>query len=104
MILARISGNPPETSRGGSPGGLRIFWLKSLANPDKIFKKIFFCIFLKILSGFASDLAKKSGDPPRGVSGGSPDDFRWDNIDGPHGMNTVLKMNVLYQILLFLFP
>ena len=31
-------------------------------------------------------LAKKSGDPPQGVSGGSPDDFRRDNIAGPHGM------------------
>ena len=49
-------------------------------------------IFLKILSGFASDLAKISGDPPenseeglRGVSGGSPDDFRRDIIAGSHG-------------------
>ena len=41
----------------------------------------------KILSGFASDLARKSGDPPRGVSGGSPDDFRRDNIDGAHGLS-----------------
>ena len=32
-----------------------------------------------------SDLAKKSGDHPRAVSGGSPNDFRRDNIAGPHG-------------------
>ena len=41
----KLSGDPPETLRGGSPGGLRIFWLKSLANPDKIFKKNFFLHF-----------------------------------------------------------
>ena len=45
--------------------------------------------FLKILSGFTSDLAKisgdTSGDPPRRVSGGSPDNFRRDNIAGSHG-------------------
>ena len=35
---------------------------------------------MKFLSGFASDLAKKSGDPE-----GSPDDFRRDNIVGSHG-------------------
>jgi hypothetical protein len=38
------------------------------------------------MAGITSDLAKKSGDPPRGFSGGSPDDFRWDNIAGPHGI------------------
>ena len=50
---------------------------KSLANPDKNFQKK---IYMKILSGFANDLAKKSG-----VSGGSPDDFLRDNIAGSHG-------------------
>ena len=60
----KLSGDPPETLRGGSAGGLRIFWLKSLANPEKIFKKKCFLHFLTILSGFASDLAKKTGDPP----------------------------------------
>ena len=60
---------PAEIVRG-SPD----FLAKSLANPDKTFKKKF---FLKILSGFSSDLAK-------GVSGGSPDDFRRGNIAGPH--------------------
>ena len=45
---------------------------------------------MKILFGFASDLAKKSGDPPRGVSGGSPDDFRRDNIDGSHGSKAIV--------------
>ena len=34
---------------------------------------------LKILSGFASDLARISGDPP-----GDPDNFRRDNIVGSH--------------------
>ena len=36
---------PAEIVRRPSAGGLRIFWLKSLANPDKIFKKIFFLHF-----------------------------------------------------------
>ena len=54
-----------EDPRGGSPD----FLAKSLANPDKIFN-FFFFFFLKIVSGFASDLAKKSGDPPRGSPGG----------------------------------
>ena len=31
----KLSGDPPETLRGGSPD----FLAKSLANPDKIFKK-----------------------------------------------------------------
>jgi hypothetical protein len=31
-------------------------------------------------------LARISGDPPRRVSGGSPDNFRRDDIAGPHGM------------------
>ena len=56
---------------------------KSLANPDKIF------IFLKILSAFASDLAKKSGNP----CGGTPHDFRRDNIDGSHGMPFNIMLN-----------
>ena len=70
-------GNCPETLRGWCPDILA----KSLANPENSFN--FFIII--ILSGFTSDLAKKSGDPPRGVSGGSPDDFRRDIIAGPHG-------------------
>ena len=40
-----------------------------------------FHFFLKILSGFANDSAKKSGDPQEG----SLDNFRRDNIAGPHG-------------------
>ena len=36
-------------------------------------------------AGITNDLAQKSGDPPGGVPGGSPDDFRRDNIAGPHG-------------------
>ena len=49
--------------------------------------------FLKILSGFASDLAKKSGDPPRRVSGGSPDNFRRGNIAGPHGKYAIQRFD-----------
>ena len=37
-------------------------------------------------AGITNDLAQKSGDPPGGVPGGSPDDFRRDNIAGPHGI------------------
>ena len=33
------------------------------------------------MAGITSDLAKKSGD----LSGWSPDNFRRDNIAGPHG-------------------
>ncbi len=40
-------------------------------------------------AGITYDLAQKTGDPPGdppgGVPGGSPDDFRRDNIAGPHG-------------------
>ena len=52
-------GNHLETPLGGSPD----FLAKSLANPDKISKRKEKNLF-KILSGFASDLAKISGDPP----------------------------------------
>ena len=62
---------------GGSPDILS----KSLANPDKIFKNFFFSFLLKILSAFASDLTKKSGDPPQ-------DDFSRDKIAGSHGKTT----------------
>ena len=77
----KSSGDPPETPHGGSMD----FLAKSLANPDKI--------FLKILSGFASDFSQSiwrpPGDPPETppVEGlrGSPDNFLRDNIAGPHG-------------------
>ena len=52
-------GNRPETPRRPPRGGFPDFLAKSLANQDKIFKKN-----LKILSGFASDLAEISGEPP----------------------------------------
>ena len=38
-----------------------------------------------ITSDLVTKIRRPPGDPPRGVSGGSPDDFRRDNIDGPHG-------------------
>ena len=63
-----------------SEGGLRIFWLNHLQIQTKF-------SFFFILSGFASDLAKKSGDPP----GVSPDDFRRDNIAGSHGRYVISK-------------
>ena len=81
----KLSGDPPETLRGGSPDILAKITGKSRQNFQK---KIFFYIFVKILSGFASDLAKKSGDPPRRVSGGSPDNFRRDITAGPHGSSS----------------
>ena len=81
---------PSMLSRRKSSGGSPDFLAKSLANPDKIFKKNAKKNFLKILSGFASDFSQNirrpPGDPPRRVSGGSPDNFRRDNIAGPHGM------------------
>ena len=67
-------------SRGGSPDILA----KSLANPDKIFKNNEKKKKLKIFSGFASDLAIKSGDPQETLRGGSPNNFCQDNIDGLH--------------------
>ena len=43
------------------------------------------------MPGITSDLAQKIRRPPAeglwGVSGGSPDDFRRDNIAGPHGIS-----------------
>ena len=70
----RPSGICPETPRRPSTEGLRIFWLKSLANQDKIIKKKNAKnFFLKILSGFASDFSQNirrpPKDPPRRVSG-----------------------------------
>ena len=79
----KLSGDPQRPSTG-SPDILAKITGKSRENFQK---KCFFAFFLTILSGFASDLAKKSGDPLRRVSGGSPDNFRRDNIAGPHGNN-----------------
>ena len=67
----KLSGDPPETPPRGD------FLAKSLANPDKIFKKMQKKMFLIILSGFSSDFNQ-------GVSEGSPDKLRRDNIAGPH--------------------
>ena len=47
-------------SRGKSSGDS----LKSLVNPDKTFKTKKKLKNLKVLSGFASDLVRISGDPP----------------------------------------
>ena len=56
----KSSGDPLETP----PGGLQIFWLNHWQIQTKWKRK-------KILSGFASDLAKISGDPPRTISAGT---------------------------------
>ena len=71
-------------------GGLRIFCLNHWQIQTKFSKKKH--LFFKILSGFATDLVKTSRNPPREVSGGSPDDFGWDNIAGSHGMLFVLLL------------
>jgi hypothetical protein len=63
VVLAEIVRRP----RGGSP----VFLTKSLANPCKMFKKMK-KKKLKILSGFASDLAKISVDLQGRVSGQFP--------------------------------
>ena len=86
----KLSGDPPETLRGGSPrgvsaGGSPDILAKITGKSRQNFQKNFFSFFLKILSGFASYLAKKSVDPRGGSPGGSPDDFRWDNIASSHG-------------------
>ena len=81
-IVRRPPGDPPRGVSGGSPDILAKITGKSRENFQK---KFFFAFFMTILSGFASDLAKKSGDPLWGVSRGSLDDFRWDNIACPHG-------------------
>ena len=69
-------GNCPETLRCGSPGGLRIFWLKSLANPEKIFKKIFFLHFFDnfvwICQWFSQKIRRPPAEGLRGVSGQFP--------------------------------
>ena len=73
-------GNRPETPRRPSAGGLRIFWVKSL-----VILAIYTKIKLKFvyMAVITSDLAQKIRRP----SAGSPDDFRRDNIAGPHGMS-----------------
>ena len=63
-------GNCPETPLRPPPGGSPDFLAKSLANPDKIFKKMQKKKFLKILSGFASDFSQNIRRPPRGGSPG----------------------------------
>ena len=46
VVPAEIVRRPPwRPSAGGLRGCLRIFWLKSLANPEEIFKKNFFLHF-----------------------------------------------------------
>ena len=62
---------PPETLRPD-------FLAKSLANPDKIFKKN---AKKNFLAGFASDFSQN---------------FRWDNVAGPHGRCTDFK-NVIFE-------
>ena len=89
-----LSGDPPETPPRRVSGGFPDILAKITGKSRENFqKKFFFAFFLTILSGFASDLAKKSGDPPRDpprrVSGGSPDNFRRDKIAGPHSMSVV---------------
>jgi hypothetical protein len=61
------SGDPQKTLLGG----LRVFWLNHWQIQTR-FSIFLFSFFLKIFSGFASDLAKISGDPPETPRGGSP--------------------------------
>ena len=83
----KLSGDPLETLRRGSPD----FLAKSLANPDKIVKKnAKKKFFWKFSLDLPVILARISGDPPRRVSGGSPDNFRRDNIAGPHGIRSIV--------------
>ena len=61
--------NCPETPQRPSAGGLQIFCLNHCQIQKKKFKENEKKSFLKILSGFASDLAKTTGDPPKNVQG-----------------------------------
>ena len=80
-------GNRPETPWRPPVEGLWIFLLNHWQIQTKFSKKnFFFCIFLKILSGFASDFSQNIRRPPETLRGGSPDNFRRDNIACPHGM------------------
>ena len=93
----KLSGDPSETLRGGGvSGGSPDILAKSLANPDKSFN-FFEMFFLKLLSGFASDLAKKFENSLRGVFGGSLDDIRRDNITGSHGMYLLCPRHLRFQ-------
>ena len=79
-------GNRPETPRRPSAGGLRIFWAKSLVIPA-IYTK-----FKLMAHKFKLKFCMR-------VSGGSPDDFRRDNIAGSHGMLNLwaISLNFVYM-------
>ena len=48
------------------------------------------------MAGITSDLAQKN--PLQRVSGGSPDDFRRDNIAGSHGtLKRIFAMNIIRE-------
>ena len=73
VVPAEIVRKPP---RRPSAGGLRIFWLKSLANPEKIFKKNFFLHFFDnfvwICQWFSQKIRRPPAEGLRGVSGQFP--------------------------------
>ena len=84
-----LSGDPPETLRRGSPD----FLAQSLVIPAIYTKfklithkfKLEFCIY-----GWNYQwLRQKIRRPP---AGGSPDDFRRDNIAGPHSISYLTKV------------
>ena len=73
LSWCKLSGDPPETLRGGSPD----FLAKSLVVPVIYMKfKLIDHKFNVYMAGITNDLA----------SWCSPDDFRRDNIAGPHGI------------------
>ena len=88
---------------GDHPRELSDFLAQLLVIPSiyKKFKLIFhnFKLYMYI-AGITSDPAKKSENPRRG----SPDDFRWHKIAGPHGMYFFVHLvNYIRCIFLLVF-
>ena len=78
----KLSGDHPETTRGWSPD----FLAKPRVIPA-VYTLNLWAINLNFvyMAGITSDLAKKSGHHPETTSRWSLNDFRLDNIAGPHG-------------------
>ena len=66
LSMQELSRDPPRDPPLGVFRGCLDILAKSLPNSDTIFKLFFFRFFLKILSGFAGEIAKKNWRPPVG--------------------------------------
>ena len=97
MSRWKSSGDPPETPPRGVFGKMGYVTGKSRQKFQKIF---FFLNFEKFgwnYQLFSQNIRRPPGDPPRRVSGGSPDNFRRDNIAGSHDKLSIYKRTVVIR-------